>query len=156
MLLGALLALTLSTDRLAAQIVVVVPSSSHVDSLSTTELRKIFMGQRIGKPKETPFQILEFGPVVEVFYKKLYGLGSYAIAKHWLRLIFSGEKVLPPRHFTSSKKFVQYLLRRDNAIGFLPADVFRTIKTDSIRAVTIDGRSFLHPQYALSQTSKKK
>ncbi len=132
-----------------AQIVIVVPDKSTIDSLSTKELQKLFKGQAVVGSKETPIQIVEFAPISDALYNQLYGLTAYAMGKHWLRLIFSGERVLPPKSFSEVAKFVRFLSTHENAIGFLPVEAFMRLRSDSLRAVIINGRDYRHPQYSL-------
>jgi hypothetical protein len=150
---GALLIAALLPVRAAAQIVVVVPVKSKIDSLSSRELQKIFKGEPAGPKQLSPLQIVELAPASDEFYRQLYGANAYAMAKHWLRLIFSGERVLPPKSFSEAAKFLGFLTAHDNAIGFLPRGFFEQVKDNSIRAVSIDGRDFHHPQYLLREKS---
>lgn len=142
-------ALWLRPDEAPAQIVIVVPDKSSIDSLSTKELQKLFKGQPVVAGKETPIQIVEFAPISDALYNQLYGLTAYAMGKHWLRLIFSGERVLPPKSYSEIQKFRRFVGTHDNAIGFLPAEAFTQAGNDSLRAVIINGRDYRHPQYTL-------
>ncbi|MDZ7364328.1 MAG: hypothetical protein ONB43_00445 [candidate division KSB1 bacterium] len=151
---GTLLA-ALLPGTAASQIVVVVPAKSKIDSLSSKDLQKIFKGEPAGPKQLTPLQIVEFAPAGDDFYTQLYGANSYAIAKHWLRLIFSGARVLPPKSFSDAAKFLGYLAAHDNAIGFLPLELLQQAKDNSIRAVLIDGRDYHHPQYLLRKKAAK-
>ncbi|MFQ5864128.1 MAG: hypothetical protein ACE5IW_02755 [bacterium] len=137
-----------------AQIVVVVPATSSIDSLSIKDLQRIFKGQPVKKSDETICQIVEFAPASDAFYKKLYDLDTYSIGKHWLRLIFSGERVLPPKYFSKVNKFLKYLVEHENTIGFLTVEVFNTIKSESIRSVIIEGRSYQDSRYPLRENRK--
>jgi hypothetical protein len=152
---GVLLALAFSPVRAFSQIIVVVPAKSKIDSLSSKDLQKIFKGEPAGLRQLTPLQIVEFAPAGDDFYMSLYGANSYAIAKHWLRLIFSGARVLPPKSFSEAAKFFSFLAAHDNAIGFLPLELFQQVKDNSIRAVPIDGRDYHHPQYLLRKKTAK-
>lgn len=151
--LGALLVVFLPVCA-SAQIIIVVPAKSKIDSLSSKELQKIFKGEPAGPKQLGPLQIVEFAPAGDDFYVQLYGVNSYAIAKHWLRLIFSGSRVLPPKSFSEAAKFISFLAAHDKAIGFLPQDLFQQSKDNFIRAVVIDGRDYHHPQYLLRKKSK--
>ncbi|MFQ5709331.1 MAG: hypothetical protein ACE5HO_17880 [bacterium] len=132
-----------------AQFLIVVSSKSSIDSLTTKQLQKVFKGQQVKIKNVNPCQVVEYAPVSDAFYTKLYGHNAYVVGKHWLRMIFSGERVLPPKSFSDIKKFVKFLTEHDNAIGFLSLELFRSSKEDSLRAIVIDGRSYKHPQYSL-------
>jgi len=134
-----LVAILILPSPLEAQFVVVTHAKSDIDSLSLEDLRRIFKGQSIGKQKETPLQIVEFDPACDAFYDKLYGQNAYSIAKHWLRLIFAGERVNPPENFSDLDKFLEYLGKNENTIGFLPQETFAALKNKSIKAVVVEG-----------------
>ncbi len=132
-----------------AQIVIVVPKSSSIDSLTSEELRKIFKGQPIGNPKQYPVQIVEYNDISDDFYRALYGQSAYAMGKYWLRLIFSGERVLVPKSFSNVDRFVDFLKKHDNAIGFLPVDIYNKLDPSVIHHVVIDGKKYDDPHYSL-------
>ncbi len=134
-----------------AQIVVVVSAESTVDSLSFKEVQKIFKGQPIKKTGETPCQVLEFAPSSDAFYNKLYRLDAYTMGKHWLRMIFSGERVVPPKNFSNPKKLLKFLSTREQAIGFITATHYLEMKDESIRTVVIDGTRFNQAQYPFQE-----
>ncbi|MFQ5650510.1 MAG: hypothetical protein ACE5IY_11260 [bacterium] len=138
-----------------AQIVVVVPSSSNVDSLVTKDLQQIFKGEVAFKREGVPYQIVEFAPVSDKFYKILYNLDAYSIGKHWLRRIFSGERVLPPKSFSKVDRFEKFLLAHENAIGFMTADAFGKIKRNAVRAVIVNGCHYQQPEYALRKPQRE-
>ncbi|MDZ7276628.1 MAG: hypothetical protein ONB53_21870 [candidate division KSB1 bacterium] len=137
-----------------AQIVIVVPARSRLDSLAIKDLQKIFKGQPMESRAENPLQIVEYGPAGDAFYLQLYNANAYAIGKHWLRLIFSGERVLPPRSFSTPDRFLKFLTAHDNAIGFLPAETFASLKSDSVRALVIEGHDYRHPHYPLREKKR--
>ncbi|RMD95958.1 MAG: hypothetical protein D6814_12285 [Calditrichaeota bacterium] len=139
-----------------AQFVIIAPANSCIDSLSMRQLQKLFKGQPLKTCLEMPVQIVEYAPVSDAFYKKLYGLGVYAIGKHWLRLIFSGERVLPPKSFSEPRKLLKFLHEHENAIGFLPEDVYRKNRQNAIKDVVIEGRSHTDSLYVLKAKLKKK
>ncbi|GEM_PF-1180212 len=147
--IGGLYLLFLLSLNLHAQIVIVVPKSSSIDSLTSDELKKIFKGQAVGNPKPNPIQIVEYEDISDDFYRALYGQSAYAIGKYWLRLIFSGERVLVPKSFSSVNRFVDFLKKHENSIGFLPADVYNKLDPSLIRNVVIDGKKYDDPQYSL-------
>ncbi|RMF65680.1 MAG: hypothetical protein D6743_07635 [Calditrichaeota bacterium] len=142
----------LAAPDVFGQFVVVVPTASKIDSLSLKDLKTIFKGYSVKGTGGAPYQIVEFRPIGDAFYKKLYGLDSYSIGKHWLRMIFSGERVLPPKSFSDINRFIKFLQSHDNSIGFLTVKLFESLASKSLRAVVIDGCSYKHIQYALRAT----
>ena len=144
-----LIGLCLLTSSAHTQIVIVVPKSSTIDSLTSEELKKIFKGQPVGNPKLSPVQIVEYASISDDFYRTLYGQSAYAIGKYWLRLIFSGERVLAPESFSNITQFVDFMSEHKNAIGFLPIDVYNKLDPSAIHHVVIDGKKYDDPQYSL-------
>ncbi len=136
-----------------AQIVIVVQANCDIDSLSIGELKNIFKGQSVDVHESC--QIVEFTPLSDDFYQSLYGLSAYAIAKHWLRLMFSGERVRPPKSFSNGQKCLEFITEHEHSIGFITLEIYKEMKNDSLRAVVIDGRSYKDPQYALQENPRK-
>ncbi|RMI13164.1 MAG: hypothetical protein D6681_06090 [Calditrichaeota bacterium] len=147
LLYGLALIIWLVPEYASAQIVVVVPDKSPLDSLSFKEVQKVFKGQPIDKVEEPP-QVVEYAPAGDAFYQMLYDLTAYAMGKHWLRMIFSGQRVRPPKSFTEVDRLVKYMAEHENTIGFLPRELFEHLEDSPIRAVVIDGFRYDHPQYA--------
>ena len=140
--------LGVGASDLCAQLVVLVPKQSRLDSLSVRQLRKIFKGESIDESQPRPVQIVEYKPASEFFYRRLYGQSRYTIAKYWLRLIFSGERVIPPKSFSDPEKTCRYLCKTGNAISFLPVEIFERMKKKfPIKAVVIDKRTYRDIDY---------
>ena len=140
-----------------AQYVIVTNNRSTIDSLTINQVQKVFKGQPINKVNVQTLQIVEFDPACDAFYQQLYGLNSYSLAKHWLRLIFAGERVYPPKNFTNLVEFNDFIEKNQNAIGFLPRSAYEEVKNSAhLRAVVIDGKNYLDPAYPLREAKKKK
>ncbi|MCA9733373.1 hypothetical protein KC799_14645 [candidate division KSB1 bacterium] len=113
-------------------------------------MQKIFKGQVVEATKNQLLQIVEFEPACNNFYNRLYGLNSFAVGKHWMRLIFAGERVLPPKNFSDVDKFIEFLIKQKKGIGFLPVSIFKTLKSDSIKALIIENKNYMQPGYRLT------
>ena len=156
-LLGVLFLMGLHVQNGQAQLVIVVPQSSPYDSLTVTQLRHIFKGEPIDGAQQKPIQIIEFKPESEAFYQRLYGLSRYSIAKYWLRLIFSGERVTPPKSFSDPDKACRYLCKNGHAISFLPVELYQKLqKSHPIKAVAIDGLTYRDDGYYFNHQSGKR
>ena len=132
-----------------AQFVIVAPQDSPVDSLTHDQLYKLFRGQAISGNLQQPLQIVEYEPETDAFYDHLYGMNAFAIGKHWLRKIFAGDKVLPPKNFSDRDKFVEYVRKNKRAIGFLSKKTFRRIRHGALKSIAIDNKSYDQPGYSL-------
>ncbi len=133
-----------------AQIVIVVNAQSPIDSVSHAELKKIFKGEYSLRNSVAPVQVVEYTPLCEAFYKRLYGESGIALSKHWLRLMFKGKRVLPPKSFADISRFCAFLKSHANAVGFLPAEVFSAVNEGRLKAVVVDGKRFDHTAYVLA------
>lgn len=136
------------------QMVIVVPQKSEVDSLSFKQVRQLFGAQGPAKIRNHLLQVVEYEPSSDEFYHILFGLDAYALGKRWLRLIFSGERVLAPKSCSSIRRFIDYMTTHRNTIGFLPLDVFTGVQNNALRAVPVDGLNYRQPDYALRRRSK--
>ncbi|KAA3617934.1 MAG: hypothetical protein DWQ05_07770 [Calditrichaeota bacterium] len=138
-----------TAGTVSAQFVIVAHKDCAIDSLSRKDLHKLFKGQVINAPAAQPLQVVEFEPVSDQFYGQLYGMNSFAVGKHWLRLIFAGERVLPPKNFSDLQRFVDFLLKQKRGVGFLPLATFKQLKSDSLKALVIENKSYLQRGYRL-------
>ncbi len=152
LIFAVLVGLMVNFTPAAAQLVLVVSKDSPLDSLSSKEIRKIFKGQSLVHAENRPLQIVEYAPESERFYKILFNQSSYSIAKHWLRLIFSGERVVPPKSFSDAKKLCKYVSQTSNAVSFLPVSFYERFRLQfPIKAIVVDGRSYRDRGYLFSK-----
>lgn len=132
-----------------AQFVIVVSQNSPIDSLSHEQLYKLFRGQTISAKFPQPVQVVEFGPESDDFYENLYGMNAFAVGKHWLRKIFAGDKVLPPKNFSDHDKFIEFLQKNRRAIGFLSKATFRKIGRGTLKSIVINRKRYNQSGYSL-------
>ncbi len=132
-----------------AQFVIVVPQNSSIDSLSHEQLYKAFKGQHLDEKIPQPLQIVEFEPESDDFYEQLYGMNAFAVGKLWLRKIFAGDRVFPPKNFSDLDKYVDFIKKNRRAVGFLSKGKFLKIKQGSLKAIVIDMMSYNQPGYRL-------
>jgi hypothetical protein len=150
----ALLWLAFFAGHAAAQILVVVPAKSKIDSVTSKDLQKLFKGQAASHFPPASFQIVEFAPSNDAFYGRLYNLSAYVMGKHWLRVIFAGERVLPPKSFSEAAQFFKFFAEHDNALGFLPAELLPQAPPGTLRALVVEGRDYSHAEYFFREKQK--
>jgi len=146
------LALTMAAPtRVAAQIILVVPARSTVDSLSLRQVRSLFKGRQPESLGNELIQLVEYAPSADEFYGILYHLDSHAIGKLWLRLIFAGARVRPIKSFSGPEKFLKFVATTENALGFISSRYIRRASGDSLKTVSIDGHHFTDKDYPLAR-----
>lgn len=125
-----------------AQYVIIVSGESPADSLSLEEIKQVFHGQTPLRFEGVIFQVVEYKRHCNRFYKKLLNKSAYSVTKNWIKLIFSGEKVKPPRSFSDVKKLCKYVEKNKEAIGFIPISEFKRVKELKIKVVVIHKKNF--------------
>lgn len=121
-LLGLLL--TLLTNKVSADVVIVVSADSPITSLSRTELADIYMGKMNSfsdGQKIIPVDQKENSSAYSEFYRAYLEYSLAQIKVHWSKLIFSGRGQ-PPRTIADEKAMAEFVAEHPNAIGYLSAD----------------------------------
>lgn len=109
---GALLAQT-------GSIFVVANSSVSVSTIAHDDVREIFLGTQhslSNGSRVTPV-LLSGGPVHESFLKSYLGKSPEAFRTWWLRMVFTGQGLLP-KTFASEADLVDYVGRTRGALGY--------------------------------------
>ncbi len=104
-------------------LVVVTHPGVSVDSISSRELQRIFLGKSTrwpGGERVRPV-LLDGAPVRATFVTELLGRTEENFTVYWKRMVFTG-KGRPPRSFATAAELAFYVRATEGAIGFLPAD----------------------------------
>ncbi|MFZ5484565.1 MAG: hypothetical protein ACOZB0_10080 [Pseudomonadota bacterium] len=117
-----LILLALATSApLQADLVVVTPARSEVDSLSREDVINIFMGRFRQFPRggtAHPIDLPGHHPDRARFYQLLINKSPAEVNAYWARLTFSG-KTRPPPEARSVAEATDWLARQEGAIGYL-------------------------------------
>ena len=117
---------------------VVVNRSNTVDSLSFTQLRKIFLSERSHWPngRRITVVMLEPGqPERKTVLKDLYHMTEQDFERYFLHRVFTGESFSAPKTLATPANVRKFLFNLPGAIGYLrAADV-----DDSAKVIRVDG-----------------
>lgn len=111
-----------SLSPLAAEVKVIANPGIRVDSISTSELRKVFLAEqntlKDGSHVEPVFE--RTGATHETFLKVYLGTNSESLESHYGTLVFTG-KALMPKSFNSDAEVLEYVAKTRGAIGYVDA-----------------------------------
>ena len=147
--------LMLSNVRLYAQIVVVVNSNNQIDSLSLSELRRIYRAEvtvwEYEEEKGSDIILIDHKHKTRAarqFYKKVVGLSQTRIRLEWLGRMLNGELQNLPIKLASEIEVLKYISQHVGAIGFVRVGQFN-LSIGSVKAVKIDGKDFESKEYPI-------
>lgn len=118
-----------------SDIVVVVPADSAINSLSTSQVAKIFLGKSRRFPdgsKALPLNQSEGNLERDAFYQLVSGKSPAQVKAHWSKLIFTGRGQ-PPKEAPDNQAVKQLLTNNGVNISYID----RAIVDDSVKIVTL-------------------
>ena len=106
----------------SAEVVVIVNSSSSINSATPDEIQQVFLGKRneIGGVSVTPVDQAEGNEARETFYEKVVDKTPAQLNAYWSRLIFTG-KGKPPKHYFDDAEVVETVMEEEDAVGYIDA-----------------------------------
>lgn len=105
----------------AADVVVIVPAQSPVNTLTRAELVDIYLGRLNRLPNGepvVPIDQADGSPAHEEFYNDYLRRSPAQIKAHWSRLIFTGRGQ-PPRTVANGAATARVVAENPNAIGYV-------------------------------------
>ena len=115
---------------------VIVHPSNSVNSLTTTELSRIYLKhqpQWSNGTQAQPIDLTPDSPVRSVFSDELLGRDVSSVRAHWQRLIFQGKGVPPPSRATEGE-IVRFVSANRNAIGYVSRGA---VSSSDVKVITI-------------------
>ena len=116
----------------AEPLAIVVNRSNPVDSLSMSELRKVFLGQRSHWPNDRRITIVmrEPGePERKTMLHDVYQMDEGALKNHFLHGLFTGEILVSPKVLASATGVRKFVFNVPGAIGYMRlSDVDASVK----------------------------
>ncbi len=113
-------------------LVIVVNRSNPIDSVTSTELRKIFLGNRSHWPNGRRITIVmrEPGdPERNTILREVCGMTEEQLNYHFLRGLYTGEILVSPKILDTPTGVRKFVFNVPGAIGYLrPADLDNTVK----------------------------
>ncbi len=124
LLLVYVLLLGVGPARADDSLVVVMGSTSGIDSLTREEVINIFLGRFRQLPNgqaALPVDQPSDPALLADFYQRLVNKKPAEIRAYWSRLVFSG-KTAPPRQAKSQQDMLQWLSSNPGAVGYMRSD----------------------------------
>jgi hypothetical protein len=106
---------------MAADFQVVASKDVAADSISTDELKRIFMLSKnsIGATKVTPV-VQKAGAAHDAILKECLGMSPDELQTHYKSLVFTG-KAVAPKAVASDAEVISFVAMSKNAVGYVSA-----------------------------------
>lgn len=127
--------LAFSQQAGAADFVVIANPSVPVNSISTSDLRAVYLGDKTRWPdsSQITFVVLDSGAANKSFMTSALGKTQTQYDNYWRRLLFSGKGTTPP-HFNDPAELAAFVAHTPGAIGFVPETTLSSnVKTLNIK-----------------------
>jgi ABC-type phosphate transport system substrate-binding protein len=155
--LALLLAIGLaSTGRAAAAkggIAIVVPKSNTVAGLTSTELRKILLGEETQWPNREKITILLLPPGTterKTVLQILLQMSDDDFVRHWISEVFQGQAATGPKTAATPASMVRLVSGLSSAIGVVAVDDL-PVGDSGLRVLSIDGKTPGENGYVLAR-----
>jgi hypothetical protein len=130
------------------ELAVVVAKAISIDTLSSSELRLMIMGEKSKWPNGTaviPVQTPPESPGKALQLKAVNKMTDAALKRYYMLAVFNGKEIAPPRDLASAEALKKYVASNPGAIGcILVSDV-----DDSVKVLKVDGAAPGEPGYKL-------
>ena len=137
------------------RIVVVVNQGNPVESLTLTELKRIYLGEvtRWEPDGHASGSIILIdyrynSETASEFYKKVVGFSQPRVRLRWIGNMLNGEIQVLPVKIGSEENLLDFISKHRWAIGFINLDSFDP-QLGPIKAVKIDGENYSDQDYPL-------
>jgi len=130
------------------QIAIVVHPQTPVDSLTFTEMRKVFRGERQYWTSNMPIVLLIRAPVAlerELILKRVYEMSEAQFKQFWIAKIFRDEAAMVPKILYSNDQIADLVASIPGSISFVDAGAVRA----GLKVLKIDGHLPGEPRYPL-------
>ena len=137
----------------AANVVIVVNKQNPVNDLSHEKLVKIFKAEKQfwDDGRKIYLILRETGsPEKKTLLQTVYRMDEVTLKKYWLTQIFRQEIPSFPKTLSSSEAVKRFVNQVPNAVGAIDAQSM----DDTVKALTIDGKSFHDEGYPLIDPSR--
>ena len=127
---------------------IIVNRSNPIENLSSGDLRKIFLGERVRWPNghRVAVTMLDPGfPEREAILRDVYHMSESTYQDQILKKTYTGELAAPPKTLSSPEVLRKFVFNAPGAIGYLR---FSDVDA-SVKVIAIDGHLPDHPEYKL-------
>ena len=131
----------------SSDVAVVVNPDVPIDNLSTSELRRIVLGDREFWPGGLRVTLLMRAPVAHerAVVLSVYRMSEAQFRQHWIAKVFRAETAVGPRLVYSARDAVDRVSQSPGALAFVDA----SSASRDLKVVRIDGRLPGEPGYPL-------
>jgi ABC-type phosphate transport system substrate-binding protein len=150
----AMLALVLGlapAAKAGEAIVIIVNSANPVESLSVSDLKKLFLSDKgrwdTGKAV-APVMLGPGQPERSAFLKAVCGMSDGDLNKYFMQAAFSGKSATPPKEVGSTRDIKSVVSASPGAIGFIKASDFSPADS-GLKAIKVEGVTAADPAYKL-------
>jgi ABC-type phosphate transport system substrate-binding protein len=110
---------------------IVVNKSTTLDTISSADLRSMFLGEKTKWPdgkKVTPVETSPQSPERALLLKAVFKMSDAALKRYFMQAAFTGKDISPPPELPSAAALKQFVARTPGAIGcILASDVDNTV-----------------------------
>jgi len=132
----------------AQNLAIIVNTSNTVDSLSMSELRKVFLGERRHWPngRRITLVMMEPGqPERKTLIREICQMSESDFSQHFLHGLFTGEVFVSPKTLATPVGVRKFIFNVPGAIGYVRAADVDT----SVKVIRVDGRLPDDKEYSL-------
>jgi hypothetical protein len=144
--LGALafLAAVAAPTGVQAQLRVIAHASYPSDDISLRDLGRLFRGEYGTLSSGQRAVLAEQGAARTRYVRTVTGMDDDQYRRHWIRIVFAGTPVQPPRGFPDVEAVCAFVARTPGAIAIVDGRC-----DGQARTLSVGGRSVGDPQYPL-------
>lgn len=123
-----------STAAAASGVQIIVNNGVPDDTLSETDVRQIFLGQKSQWNDGTRTTIVtsDQNELTREFLSEFVGRTPAQFSNYWKKLVFTGKGRMP-RSFKTDKSLVEYVAATEGAIGYISAEE----RPDGVKVISI-------------------
>ena len=105
-----------------AEIAVVVHADNPLETLSLSELKRIYLGKQTNFGDGTTITLGASEGMEESFYDAVLGMTAFKFRRHWVKEIFAGGVGKPPESLHDPEAVLQFIAADRGAIAFIEAN----------------------------------
>lgn len=142
--LAALIALVLCPTAAHAQLRVIANQSYPDADISLRDLTRLYRGEYGSLTTGQRVVLAEQASARSRYTKVVTAMDDDAFRRHWIRLVFAGTPVQPPRSFPDAESVCAFVQRTPGAVAIIDGRC-----EDGVRTLTVGGKSAGDAQYPL-------
>jgi hypothetical protein len=139
-----LAALTVIPSQAHAQLRVIANKTFRDPDVSLRELTRLYRGEYGSLANGQRAVLAEQNGVRARYVRTLTGMDDDQFRRHWIRLVFAGTPVQPPRGFADAEAVCEFVARTPGALAIVDGRC-----DDGVRTLTINGHPAGDGQYPL-------